>query len=241
MRLRSPLAFCGLALCLVLPAAALAAEVTVLNDSTVGGVPSTVYANFLAGESTAAWLTSTCSGDIVAAEVYWASQVGGSPSQLEQSITLFQAGTHPAPGPVLVNQGGANAVIVGPTLVDGVMNQFRHLDPPTNAVPLRVPVAAGQTFVVALKFLNQSSGGSIFTPAPTADQDGCQPLRNAVDVIPGGWFDACPQGVAGDWVMRAVIDCQAAPVPSASGWSLAGLVTALAALGVLASRRFFRR
>ena len=213
-----------------------AAEVTESNDSTLGGVPSTPFANFLAGESTAAWLTASCTGDIVAAQVYWASQFGAAPSQIEQSISIFGSGTHPTPGAVLVNQGGASAVVVGPTLFDGVMNEFRHLDPPVNATPLRVPIAAGQSFVVSLEFLNQSSGGAPFSPAPTADQDGCQALKNAVDVLPGGWSDACVLGVTGDWVIRAVIDCQPA-VPASNARSTAILIAVLAAMGLLATPR----
>ncbi len=214
-----------------------AAEVTVFNDSTTNGVPSTPLANFLAGESVAAWLTSSCTGNIVAAQVYWASDFGGAPSQIEQSITLYGAGTHPTPGAILQSQGVDPAQVVGPTLSDGVMNEFRFLDPPANTKAMSVPVTNGQTFVVSLTFLNQSSGGAPFAPAPTIDQDGCQPQKNAVDVLPGGWNDACPLGVTGDWVIRAVIDCQAPPVPASSWLGAGALVSLLGSLGLLAAAR----
>ena len=219
---------------------AAATEVTESNDSTLNGVPSTPLNAFLAGESVAAWFTASCTGDVVAAQVYWASQLGGANSQLEHSITIFGGGTHPTPGPVLINQGGANAVVSGPTLFDGVMNEFRFLDPPTNATALRVPVVVGQPFVVSLLFLNQSSGGAPFAPAPTIDQDGCQPATNAVDVLPGGWSDACPLGVTGDFVIRAIVDCAPASVPAARSWSLALLSAVLAAIGLLATNRLRR-
>jgi uncharacterized repeat protein (TIGR01451 family) len=45
------------------------------------------------------------------------------------------------------------------------------------------------------------------------DTDGCQAGRNAIfaELAPGTnvWFSACALGVQGDWVIRAVVDCQA--------------------------------
>lgn len=220
----------SIALAVLAVSAAQAVEVTVANDSTTGGTPSTVANVFLAGETVASTLTATCSGDIVAAQVYWASQFGGAPSQFEQSITLFGPGSFPTPGPILLNQGGANAVVSLPQLFDGVMNEFRFLDPPTDSVPLRVPVSAGQSFVVGLTLLNQSSGNA-FAPSVTYDQDGCQAQRNAVDVMPGGWSDACPLGVTGDWVIRAVVDC--APSAAVPLIGDAGLALLLGCLGIV--------
>ncbi len=228
---------------MALASATQAAEVTDLNDSTVNGLPSTPVPQFLAGESTAAWLTASCTGDIVAAQVYWASTIPGAPPQLEQSVSIFAAGAHPIPGSLMTNQGGAGAVVLGPTLIEGTMNEYRFLDPPSNATALSVPVVAGQQYVVSLEFLNQSSGGGPFVPAPTIDQDGCQPLKNAAFVIPGGWFDACPLGVTGDWIIRAVIDCSPedpTPTPAASDWTTAIIVATLAAVGLLATEGFAR-
>jgi hypothetical protein len=157
--------------------------------------------------------------------------------QIEQSISLYQVGAFPFPGPIMINQGGANAQILTPTLADGVMNEFRFLDSPANTTALSVPIAAGQVFVVSLTFLNQSSGGGPFAPAPTIDQDGCQPFKNTVDVIPGGWVDACPLGVTGDFVIRAVIDCQTQALPTSSVWGIGVLATSLAAVDLAAALR----
>jgi hypothetical protein len=228
---------CGIVAALTLAPSSRAVEVTVLNDSTANGVPSTPLASFLPGESTAAWLTASCTGNIVAAQVYWASQVGSAPSQIEQGITLYNAGTHPTPGSVLLSQGVDPAQVVGPTLFDGVMNQFRFLDPPANTKAMSVPITSGQGFVVSLTFLNQSSGGAPFAPAPTIDQDGCQPQKNAVDILPGGWLDACPLGVTGDWILRAVIDCQPPSVPASSSTGAAVLVALLSSIGLWAAVR----
>jgi hypothetical protein len=210
------------------PISATGAEVVVFNDSTANGLPSTVFNTFLAGESIASWFTASCSGDIVGARIYWASQFGGGPGSTEASISFFGAGTFPTPGSLLQNQGGANAVVTAPTLLDGVMNEPRFLDPPVDSVPLRVPVTLGQTFAVSLKLFSTNSGNA-FAPSVVADQDGCQGLTNAVDVMPGGWNDACPLGVTGDWVIRAVIDCSPLSVPGFGHWGVGAMISLLAA------------
>jgi hypothetical protein len=221
---------------LVSPSASYAGEIVLQNDSTTNGTPSTVFANFVAGESVAVSLTSSCQGDIVAAQVYWASQFGGAPSSIEERISIFSSGTFPTPGPLLLNQGGGDAEILGPTLTDGIMNEFRHLDPPIDATPLSVPVSQGETFVVSLKLFNTNSGNP-FAPSVVADQDGCQASRNAVDVLPGGWVDACVLGVTGDWVIRAVVDCDEPPIPTADAPGRVILVGAMAVLGAIAASR----
>lgn len=217
---------------LALATASQATETVVLNDSTLAGTPSTVANLFLAGEETASWLTATCTGDIVAAQIYWASQFGGAPSQLEQSISFYGPGVYPAASAPLLNQGGANAIVSGPTLVDGIINEFRFLDPPTDSVAIQIPVTSGQTFVLGIEFLNQSSGNA-FAPSVTYDQDGCQANTNTVDVLPGGWTDACLAGVTGDWVIRAVIDCDDPPVlvPASGDGARFALVFLLVVLG----------
>jgi hypothetical protein len=129
------------------------------------------------------------------------------------------------------------ATITAPTLSDTGINEFRHLDAGLT-LPLQVPVSAGQTVVVALEFLNTNSGNP-FAPSVVMDSDGCQPGLNAVNVMPGGWSDACPLGVSGDWVLRAVID-EAVPMPAASGAVRALLALSLAGAAGFASRSALR-
>jgi hypothetical protein len=121
-------------------------------------------------------------------------------------------------------------------LNDTTLNEFRFLDPPTNAVGLSAPVTTGQAFVVSLEFLNQSSGNP-FASGPGFDQDGCQPGLNAVEASPGGWVDACVTGVTGDWVIRAVVDC--APVAPATSFPARIVLAASIVLG--AALAFARR
>jgi hypothetical protein len=152
---------------------------------------------------------------------------------------VLARGAFPAPGSPLQNQGALPAVVSGLVLTDGAVNEFRFLDPPTNAVPLSVPVANGQSFVVSLKFVNQSDGAAPFAPDIVYDGDGCQPGLSSVDMIPGGWVDACPLVVTGDWALRDVIDCAPPAVPTISGGGAVRLVALVLAAGltVLAQRR----
>lgn len=161
--------------------------------------------------------------------------LGGAFPITEHSISLHAAGSFPAPGAVLQNAGAVPATISLPTLSDGVFNEFRFLDPsqPVPSVPLSVPVANGQTFAVSLRYLNDTSGG---IGASTAwDQDGCQASLNAVQTG-ATWLDACSQGVMGDWIIRAVVDCDVGDVPAASEWGLAVLVLAVLAAGTVVIR-----
>jgi len=111
------------------------------------------------------------------------------------------------------------------------MNEFRYLDPPTNLVPMKIPVVVGQSIVLALQFLN-GHRGSPFEASVVWDGDGCQAGLNAAETIPDGWADACLLGVTGDWVIRAVVDCSPS-VPLADDWSRLGLVMVLLAVGML--------
>ncbi len=206
-----------------------AAEVIVQNDSLVDGNSGTPCHCFVSGESVAAWLTSPCDGDIVAVQVFWRSLFGGGPSSTEMGISIFGDGTFPTPGAVLVNKDNSPAVITAPTLSDGVLNEFRHLDA-AQTIPLGVPVTSGETFVVSLEVFNQSSG-SPFTPTFVYDLDGCQANRNAVDVIPGGWLDACLLGVTGDWMIRAVVECCPADLDGDGQVRVSDLIILLAAWG----------
>ncbi len=206
-----------------------AAEVTVQNDTAGTTTPCDC---FIPGEESAAWLTSTCHGDVVAVQVLWRSQFGGAPMVIEDSIILRAGGAFPVPGATLVNQDSSPAIVVAPSLTDGSLNEFRFLDPPSDTKALRVPVTAGQTFVASLKFFNTTSG-SPFAPTTVYDADGCQTGKNTAFAIPGGWADACLLGVTGDWVIRAVIDC-AEPAPIDTPWTLAPLALAILAAAAVA-------
>lgn len=161
---------------------------TKLQSYTTAG-PTTDCGCFVPGEQAGAVLTAPADHypiEIVKVGIGWASQFGGSPASLEQAIHIY-AGGLPNPGTPIFTKPG-------PTLVDGMINLF-DLEPE----PGRIIVNGGPV-TVTLEFLNQNAGGNPFFPSVEFDTDGCQPGKNVVNVLPGGWMDACPLGVAGDWV-----------------------------------------
>ena len=192
---------------LILGTVASAEEVTVQNDSLMPGDQGAVQAGFVAGETAAVWLTSPCNGDVVAVQMFWRSTTGGAPQSMEDSIAVANAGTFPTPG--AVKQNGVppyqDVILEGPVMTDGVFNEFRYLDE-QQTVPIQVPVAEGETFVVTFKLANDPPGTG---PSLVTDTDGCQYGKNAVDEQTLGWTDLCLFGVSGDLVIRAVIDCPA--------------------------------
>lgn len=180
----------------------LAVEVTVKNDSLVDNSTGEIQAGFVANEQAAVWLDAPCDGNIVGVQFMWRSLSGGAPASIENSIKISEAGAFPEPG-VLLDE------IIGPVMTDGVLNEFRYKDE-NSVIPLIVPVTSGETYVVSLKFDH--------APPPTGpsvvnDTDGCQAGRNGIHALfpPLTWASSCLLGVSGDFVIRAVIDCDAAP------------------------------
>jgi uncharacterized repeat protein (TIGR01451 family) len=186
---------------IALAATATANEVTVQNDSLGNGGQGTIEAGFVANEKAAAWLTSPCDGNVVAVDVFWRSLFGTAPITIEDSIDIYRSGTFPTPGDLAQEIGG-------PVLTDGVLNEYRYLDE-NNTIPLIVPVVQDETFVVALTFADAPDNQG---PSVVIDEDGATPNANAIYASLGGgvyqWFSSTSLGVNGDWVIRAVVDCQ---------------------------------
>ena len=112
----------------------------------------------------------------------WGSALGGQPQSIEQAFHIYAAGL-PNPGAPIFTQ-------LGPVLTDGVINEY-------DITAAGVTVSGG--FSVTLEFLNQNASNP-FAPSVVHDGNGCNPNRNLVFAIPGGWNDACLLGVTGDWV-----------------------------------------
>jgi hypothetical protein len=179
-----------------------AAEMTLQNDSLANLGSATIEAGFVAGEKGASWLTSPCNGNIRAVQIFWLSASGATGQLLGDSIQIYRSGAFPEPG-VLAEE------INGPLLTDGVINEYRFLND-SNTVPLIVPVVANETVVVAYTF---SEDPPVSGPSLAVDADGIQNGRNAIyaRLAPGvfQWFSSESFLVPGDWVIRAVVDCQA--------------------------------
>lgn len=193
-----------LALGMCLSGAAGAVEVTIKNDSLVDFGQAAIVWGFVSGEKAASWLTSPCDGDLVALQVFWRSPSGITPFSIQESIDVYRSGTFPMPGEIALQ-------VFGPVMNDNALNEFRYLDE-NNTLPISVPVVQDETVVVAFTFSTTPEAG--VDPSVVRDTDGIEPQRNAILADVGSsfmWFDAAALGVTGDWVIRAVIDCDALP------------------------------
>ncbi|GAA0722535.1 DUF11 domain-containing protein [Dokdonella soli] len=193
----------SLGFALVFAGGAGAAEVTVKNDSLANNTSGAIQAGFVAGEKAAAWLTTPCDGNIVAAQVFWRSLTGGAAQSVEGSVDIYRSGSFPNPGTLAQR-------IIGPQLTDGVINEYRYLDT-NNTIPLSVPVIQNETFVVALTFAQAPDPTQ--GPSVVDDAAGLQPNRNAIYANISGstyaWMSNADAHVNGNWVIRAVVNCQA--------------------------------
>ena len=177
-------------------------EVTIQNDSLVNFGNAAIVWGFVAGEAAGSWLTTPCTGNLVAVQVFWLSPTGTEKPSIEDSIDIYRAGTFPEPGELALE-------VAGPVLTDNALNEFRYLDE-NGTIPISVPVVAEETLVVALTFAETPI--QFVDPSVVRDTDGIQPGRNALygDIGAGlQWYDASLLGIAGDWVIRAVVDCEA--------------------------------
>jgi hypothetical protein len=207
--------FGALLACLVLgawPADGRAAEMVLQNDSIASPGAGTPLPNFLPNEIVTSWLTTPVAGDIVGVQILWDSVIGANADSTETAIHIYAAGTFPTPGTTLASIGGTNGV----TLKDHMLNEFRFTDPPTNSSALSVPVSAGQTFVVGLEFLNQSSGNAF---ASSIEVDGAlQTGKNSIYLNPpnGTWTSGTDVSLPGDFGIRAILR----PVPEPATMAL---------------------
>ena len=174
--------------------------VVLQNDSITDFSQVSIQVGFAADERGAAWLTSTCDGNLTAVRILWLSSPPNGGTTLGQDVRVSAAGAFPVPGAVLQE-------LLGPQMVEGAFNEFA-LTPP-------IPVTLGETVVVDFQFLDPPPANG---PSLVTDTDGCQAGRNGIFAIPpSSWFSACALGVTGDFGIRAVVDC-AEPLAFADGF-----------------------
>ncbi|GJM43788.1 MAG: hypothetical protein DHS20C21_06300 [Gemmatimonadota bacterium] len=174
---------------LAAPSSAVCPETNLFNFTGPGSV---VCPCFIPGEQAGAQYTLTPDKfpiEILRVGITWGSQFGGAPTTLEQAIHFYEGGL-PDPGTPIFS-------LAGPQLTDGFINEF-DLEAIASTV-----VVNSAPFSVTLEFLN-SNAGSFFDPSVVHDGDGCQPGKNLVFAIPGGWSNSCTLGVTGDWVFFIV-------------------------------------
>jgi hypothetical protein len=127
--------------------------------------------------------------EILRVGIGWGSMFGGSPASLEDSVLIYPGGL-PDPGdPVFT--------LSGPQLIDGAINEFNLESFPGEIIIDSSP------FTVTLRFLNGNSGNP-YLPSTVHDGTSCQPGKNVVFAIPGGWSDGCSLGISGQWVFYVV-------------------------------------
>ncbi len=134
--------------------------------------------------------------EVLRVQFHWGSQFGGAPQSLESAIHIY-------PGS-LPNPGAPQYSLIGPVLSDGFVNEFDLSMFPGNTIVNSGP------FTVTLEFGN-ANAGDIFAPSMVLDS-GCQPGKNVIFAVPGGWNDACSLGVSGDWYVGLVyrrVNCSA--------------------------------
>jgi hypothetical protein len=177
---------------LALTAAPLRGGTVVLqNDSVVDFGTAAIQAGFVADEWGAAWLTSTCTGDVTALRYLWLSLPPTGGTTLGQAVAIAAAGAFPVPGPTFRE-------LLGPVFTEGAFNDVA-LDPP-------IPIHEGQVVVVMYQFFEDPPPNG---PSLVTDVNGCQAGKNAIFAIPpSAWFNACLFGISGDLSIRAVVDCQ---------------------------------
>jgi hypothetical protein len=186
--------WCGIVVAAFACAEASAEEVIVKNDSFAGQLSVLPCPCFVQGEEAASWLTSPCNGTLVGVQIYWDSFFGGTQTNVGGEIIIYQEGEYPVPGDVI-------ATIAVPSFDAGSMNEFRFLDSRSGAPNLK----EGQRFAVSFLFDQDNLG--ILDPSIAFDSDGPVPSSNAVFTPGIGWYDPAPQGVSGDWVIRAIVAC----------------------------------
>jgi len=149
--------------------------------------------------------------EILKVGIGYGSVFGGAGQILEDSINIYGAG--------LPNPGAPIFTLGGPTLTDGVINEF-DLEPILGEI-----IVNSGPFSVTLRFLESNVGDS-FHPTAVHDGNGCQPGKNLIQNSVGTWSDACVDGLTGDWVFTVTyrqVNCAppvlAGTVPTGEGGS----------------------
>ena len=196
---------CGAVVVLALTSAALAEEIIVQNDSVTDFGQAVIVGDFVGGEMAGTRLTSPCNGTIVGVQVLWLEGTAGHGESLEEAIHIYADD-----GPGFPTPGTELALLEGPVMTPGYMNEFRYLDE-AQTMPVNVPVTAGQHFYVAFEFYNATDVGN-GSPSVVRDTNGCQANSNVLygDLGLGRqWYNFCLL-ISGDLAIRAIIDCPGA-------------------------------
>lgn len=121
-------------------------------------------------------------------QIFWLSATKNTPPSVQDSIRIYRGGL---PRPTQI------AVLDGPQLIDGFLNEF-------DVSAFQIILEEPSLLTIGLKFSDAPNGNRL-KPSLVTDTDGCQPGKNPLFAIPGGWKDLCGFGASGDFVIRAII------------------------------------
>lgn len=125
-------------------------------------------------------------------QIYWASALANGTQSLQDSVLIYTGNFN-----LLAN-------LEGPVMIDGGLNEF-------DLEPLNIIIANPTAITVGLQFFDGPNGNVLMGTMAT-DDNGCQSGLNHVFVSGTTWFNLCNFGVAGDLVIRTIIDPMGAPV-----------------------------
>jgi hypothetical protein len=125
-------------------------------------------------------------------QIYWSSALANGTQSLQDSVLIYTGNFN-----LLAN-------LEGPVMIDGGLNEF-------DLEPLNIIIANPTSITVGLQFFEGPNGNALMGTLAT-DDNGCQSNKNWVFVSGTTWFNLCSFGVAGDLVIRTIIDPMGAPV-----------------------------
>jgi hypothetical protein len=172
---------------------------TLANDTWESGQPSAFQGGFIAGEMAAVRLDPHQPGSFPLNNVHFL--FGGATSMHEVRLHIWQDTGGSVPGAEIFT---ADYVLTGSD------SAWQMID-----LSLENIIIDG-TFRVGLEFTHSGY------PSVTRDNDGINTGRNFIYASDGNWYDSALFGLAGDWVIRAVLD-SGGPGEFTVGGSVTGL------------------
>lgn len=192
-----------------------ASEIVLQKDSLTPGAIGAHFHGLDGGTRVGQSLISPVDGTIVGVQVWWGKAGGGAPPSQNATIRISSESYNPSFDLTTLAQ------INSPTMIDGVLNEFRFSDPGSNTVPISVPITAGTRFWIDVEALVDVASTDPFVMFDQA-QVGA-PRQYDFVKSPGGpyYVQALAIGIrnAGELAIRAIV----VPVPEPSTYLLAAV------------------
>ncbi|MCA9278509.1 MAG: hypothetical protein H6815_07595 [Phycisphaeraceae bacterium] len=171
-----------------------AQEVTLQNDSIAAGGSGNVQLGFINGEFGAATFYPDFSMfplQIKRVQIGWSALIPGQAQNNVQDGIFIYEGTPSA----------SNAAIFVSDPIQLTPQFLNEYDFENEAIIIANPAP----ITVGMKF-SDAPNGSFLAASLVTDLDGCQPNKNFIFAVPGGWVPSCSFGVTGDFNIRIVVE-----------------------------------